>query len=181
MKEIINFNDNELIYLIKNNNEQANNLLIKKYENYIHSRIHELGLENHEDCFQEGLIVLFNAVNNFNEDYNKSFTKYFEVLLNNKLIDLKRRQIKESNYFVLMDVFELDYCNYLNEESSLIEYNNCDALIAKLSFVEKSVFYDYFLCNLSIDEIALRQKTNKKNIYYIIYRIKKKIKKYMVK
>lgn len=180
MNKIIDFNDNELIYLIKNNNELANTLLIKKYEKYIHSKIHELHLLNHEDCFQEGLIVLFNAVKTYDEKYNKSFNKFFEHLLNNKLIDIKRIQERESNYFVIMDEYEIEYSHYICD-SEPIRYFMEDTTWAKLTFMEKEIYHDYFEGHLSIDAIAIKQKTDKRIIYNAIYRIKKKIKKYMVK
>ena len=181
MNEIIDFNDNELIYLIRNNNEQATNLLIKKYDKYIHLKIHDMQLKNHEDCYQEGLMVLFYCAKTYNEMFNKSFMKYFETLLNNRYIDIKRAQDKESNYLVILDEKEIDYCSILCEDEEKLDFNINDVFLSKLTLIEKSVFYDYYLCNRTINEIANKQKVDKKNIYYVIYRIKGKIKKYMVK
>lgn len=181
MKKIIDFNDNELIYLIRNNNEQAQNLLIKKYDKFIHLKIHDMQLKNHEDCFQEGLMVLFNCAKTYNEKYNKTFMKYFETILNNRFIDIKRHQEKDNNYLVLLDEKEIDYCSVLCEDGIKLDFNINDVFLSKLTLMERSVFYDYYLCNMSIDEIANKQKVGKKNIYYVIYRIKGKIKKYMVK
>ena len=56
-----------------------------------------------------------------------------------------------------------------------------DTTWAKLTFMEKEIYHDYFEGHLSIDAIAIKQKTDKRIIYNAIYRIKKKIKKYMVK
>ena len=181
MKGFSNINDNELIYLIKNNNEKASLILIEKYKRFIYQKMNDLYLRNKDDCFQEGLIVLYNAVRTYDEKYNKTFQKYFELLLTNRFIDIKRQQECESNYLVLMEEKELDFCSYLCEEDNNLELNIDNRFLSKLTFLEKTIFYDYFLQNMKIDEISKKQNMEKKNIYYTIYRIREKIKKYVVK
>ena len=181
MKGLNDINDNELIYLIKNNNERASLILIEKYRKFIYQKMKELYLRNKEDCFQEGLIILFNCVRTYNEKYNKTFQKYFELLLTNKFIDIKRQQERESSYLVLMEEKELEFCSYLCEDDNNLDFNVDNRFLSKLTFLEKTIFYDYFLQNMTIDEIKEKQNMEKKNIYYTIYRIREKIKKYMVK
>ena len=181
MKDFSAINDNELIYLIKNNNEKATLILIEKYKRFIYLKMKELYLRNKEDCYQEGLIILFNSVRTYNEKYNKSFQKYFEILLTNKFIDIKRQQERESSYLVLMEEKELEFCSYLCEDDNNLNFHIDNRFLSKLTFLEKTIFYDYFLQNMTIDEISEKQNMEKKNIYYTIYRIREKIKKYMVK
>ena len=83
-----NYNDNEVIYLIRLGNENAYNFLNKKYKKFIYSKIKQFHLHDVEDSYQEGLIALFNAVRCFNETYEKTFNKYFERVLKNRLLDV---------------------------------------------------------------------------------------------
>ena len=46
---------------------------------------------------------------------------------------------------------------------------------------ERIVFNDFYIEELSIDEIAEKEKIDKKYIYYIIFEIRTKIKKNMLK
>ena len=94
MDEYSKYNDNELIYLIRSGNEKAYAFLIKKYEKYIYRRISEMHLIEKEDVFQECILVLYIAARGFSDNYNKSFMKYFEQLLNHKLLDIKKSQRK---------------------------------------------------------------------------------------
>ena len=75
----LGWNDYELIYLIKEGNELALNLMYHKYSNFIRIKARELGFRGFDldDCIQEGLLLLTKAIKTFNNDYNKSFWSYF--------------------------------------------------------------------------------------------------------
>lgn len=178
----IDFNDNEIIYLIKSGNEDMFSILIKKYRRFIHGRIYEMNLNEHDDCFQEGLLVLYNAVMTFDDRFNKSFMKYFEKLLNHRLLDIKRMQERE-NEMMYSSYLELDNFRAVREDQVLLKRNITidSSFLVKLTDSERIIFEDYFLNNIPIDEIEKKHNINKKIIYYTIYRIKRKIKKYMVK
>ena len=182
MKELIDYNDNELIYLMKNRSEYAYSILLRKYRRFIHGRIYELHLNDHEDCYQEGLVILYNAALSFSEDYNKSFMKYFEQLLNNKLLDIKRSQERE-NEAMYSKRLNLDNFRAIREDNTLLKRDITISLsfLSKLTEIEKKIFDDYFLNNMPIMEISKKYNLSRKSIYYTIYRIKRKIKKYMVK
>ena len=179
--DLLDYNDNELIYLMKSGNESAYYFLIKKYKRFIHGRIYELHLHDHEDCFQEGIVCLYTACMSFDDSFNKSFMKYFEQILNNRLLDLKRSQERESEV-MYSSRLNLDNFRAIKEESILLkrDFFVPKSFLMKLTKREKSVFEDYFLNNVAIEDIAKKNNTNKKSIYYTIYRIKGKIKKYMV-
>ena len=179
--EYSEYNDNELVYLMKNGNEKAYCILLKKYKRFIHGRIYEMHLHDHEDCFQEGIVCLYNATLSFDDSFNKSFMKYFEQILNNRLLDIKRSQERESEV-IYSSRLNLDNFREVKEESLLLKRNFIvpKSFYTKLTKKERTVFDDYFLNNIPIDDIAKKNNTNKKSIYYTIYRIRGKIKKYMV-
>lgn len=176
------YDDNELIYLIKMNNESAWEILVEKYKKFIHMKIYEYNLDNHEDCFQEGIISLYNAARVFDNNFNKSFMKYYENILIHKLLDIKRIQERESEFYTYD--MDLDNCLLLKEDSMTFNddlLKNSELLISKLTSMEKIVYEDYYINNLSIKDISIKNNMKVKNIYYTIYRIKGKIKKYMIK
>lgn len=182
--DYINSNDNELIYLIRNGSEEALNYMIRKYQNYIISNIKRYKLKNYDDAFQEGLVALLNAINKYNESYNKTFNKYFEIILNNRLLDMSRKENRERKYY-LVDTVEIDNKYLLNEETlkldDKISEKYKDEIRNSLCKKELIIFDDYFLHNYSIDDISKAHNLDKKNIYYTIYRISKKIKKIVIK
>ena len=180
--DLTKYNDNELIYLIKSNNESALEALVEKYKKFIHMKIYEYNLDNHDDCFQEGIITLYNASKVFDTNYNKSFMKYFEGVLIHKLMDLKKVQDRE-NEFYTYDI-NLDNVLLLKEDTNTFNnevLKNSELLLSKLTCLEKIIYEDYFVNNLSIKDISIKNNMKVKNIYYTIYRIKGKIKKYMIK
>ena len=91
------YNDYELIYLIKEGNESALNFFFEKYEKYIikvvESYIHyDEGLK--EDYIQEGRIILYECIYRYDEDSNVSFFSYFTIILKRKLLKLIQSEMK---------------------------------------------------------------------------------------
>ena len=138
MDKYADYNDNEIIYLIKSGNEEAYNFLVEKYSRMIYSRIIQMRLTDAEDCYQEGLIALYDAINSYNIDFNKSFNKYFELVLKNRLIDIKRKNDSEYEY-IIDDVL-------VNSIIAIKETNDYDRLvdIKKVPYIldelEKEIF-----------------------------------------
>lgn len=171
-------NDNELIYYIKNGNEEAINILVSKYMLFIKGKINAYKLKDYDDCFQESIMCLFNSALYYNESFNKSFNRFFDRTLNNKLTDIRKKQI--NNYLVLMDVELIDKTYYIKEEK--LRLNEDDTFLLQeleneLKGFEKLVFREYYINNLSVKEIEIKYNMERKNIYNSIYRINKKIKK----
>ena len=182
MGDFNKYNDNELIYLIKSGSENAYIFLIDKYNYFIHRKILEMHLKDHEDCFQEAILVLYNAAKSFNDNYNKSFMKYYEQLLNHKLLDIRKSQRKDSD-LMYTSLLEFDNFHFVREDSITLkkEITIDKSFLAKLTDAERNVFNDYYINNISIEDIAKKYNIDRTIIYHTIYRIKRKIKKYMVK
>ena len=76
------YNDNELLYLIKNNNdEDAFEKLYYKYRPLIVNRLKKFRIKsnNYEDYFQECLLTLSTCVTKYDETKGKTFNKYFDM------------------------------------------------------------------------------------------------------
>jgi len=160
-------NDYELIYLIQSNHDHiALDFLYKKYEKFIWKNVHLLHIEEKEydDFFQEGNLMLLKAVKTFNENKNKSFTRYFELILKRQFYMLVGRLPK----------YELneELCMYLGT-------SHMDEEIEHMVFkseLESQVYEMHFINNRQIKEISLLLETDCKSIYNTIYRIKEKYK-----
>ena len=167
------YNDYELLYLIQENCDIALDIMYQKYVPLIYSRIRSFHIKewNKEDFFQEGLISLHRAITTFREDKNKTFTKYFDLILQRKYIQILR---KESNNFYNVDLIGAG--EYLSEPVRVFEDNLSDVM-SRCHFSE---FEDLVLKNLRMGakskEISLILGCKVKQVYDATDRIKKKVK-----
>lgn len=166
-------NDNELLYLIRNHDEEALELMFKKYENLILSKIRQyhFPLSHKEDYLQEGRIVLLKAIEMYRSEYEKTFTKYFELLLTNRFNTLYRVNQKYQNHIVLLEVENIDIDNKLDDQHFELRDLNVD----NLSEFEYKIFKYHFLENHSIDETLKKFDLTGKQVYNAIQRVKKKL------
>lgn len=164
------YNDYELIYLSKCCHcEAATNTLVNKYKNMVYKFLHLyfVNERDFDDYYQEGLIMLFKAIDTFDESYNKTFTRYFELILRRRVLYLKNREPK----YELHDEFDM-----YEDENTIIE----EFKVEGLTEFEDAVFKRYYVHNQSISFIAESENKNPKQIYNAIYRIKNKYKDNML-
>ena len=159
-------NDYELIYLIQNHQDGiALEFLFKKYKRLIWKYIHQYDVPYYEqdDFFQEGLIMHHKAVMTFNEEKNKTFTRYFELILKRRFWALLKRLPKHE----IKEIPDIQGGYIIYEEE--IEYPD---LKSKL---EIDVFEMHYLKGESIMIISQKTGYTRKQIYNAIYRIKDKL------
>ncbi len=173
------YNDYELLYLAKENNDEALDIIFTKYNKLILKKANEYRkLLNFDDLCQEGKMILNKAILNFDESYNKTFTRYFEMLIEHRFIDLMRRRLRE-NKNVKFDNDEIDNYQFNNEckINNLILNETININYQKLSSFEQKVFKCKFIENMKVVDIAAKLSTSSVNISNAIQRIKSKIKK----
>ena len=191
-----NMTDEDLINIIKSSDKQALNYLIEKYQDLVNMKVSKyfmVGAEK-EDIIQEGLIGLFKAIKNYNEDKQNSFKTFANLCIERQLITA----IKTSNrqkHSPLNFYLSLNNSAYENDESEnslldifnskLIEdpldtvtkkeyYNNIEIAIEKsLSSFEKQVLTRY-INGESYVKIAEKLNTPVKSIDNAIQRIRRK-------
>ncbi|MDD3170937.1 MAG: sigma-70 family RNA polymerase sigma factor [Bacilli bacterium] len=169
---IYKYNDYELLYLINEKSDDALEIMFKKYEPLIRTRIRDFRIKNKnfDDFFQEGLIMLKIAIETYDTFERKSFNKYFDLILQRKIKEILN---KESKYFYNVCVQEdVDYLLEQSEEEVFEFDNNLKRNLTKL---EKNVFEKMFEENKDILEIAKEFSCSDRKIYNAIYRAKKKI------
>jgi RNA polymerase sporulation-specific sigma factor len=160
-------NDYELIYLIHSEHDEiALTFMFSKYHKFIWKQVHLLNVatKEHDDLHQEGTIMLLKAIQTFNEARNKSFTRYFELILKRQLYHLISKIPK---YQLFEDTSFCTGVSYIEEETVELELS---------SDLEQTVYHEYFIQRLPIDEIEKKTQFTKKQIYNSIYRIKEKYK-----
>ena len=188
--------DIEVISYIKQGDEQALTYMLNRYKelvNYKVSKFFMIGGEK-DDIFQEGMIGLFKAIKNFDEEKQSSFKTFANICIERQLITA----IKSSNrqkHIPLNSYLSLNTSAYENDEggiellntfnSNLIEdplekimkeeeYRQIQESINNtLSDFEKQVL-DRYLKGESYVVIAQKLNSQVKSIDNAIQRIRKK-------
>ena len=162
-------NDFELIYLYRQNKSEAvMELIIKKYTPLIWKNIYKfyIPIKDQDDFFQEAVMTLYTCVMTFDEFRNKTFTKYFELVLFRRFITLKDQSAK----YVLIEKPELI------KDSYTPVYDDIYLGDIYLSPLEQKVYQMYFKERMTHASIAKSLNKSLKSIKNTIYRIKVKLK-----
>ena len=119
------YNDNELIYMVQENDEVSNNLLLKKYYpiifklsneyyNKYNGVIYEL-----DDFYQEALSAFYRAISNY--DNNKGVLFYtFVVICIKRALSSFGRIVYNDKINDDIDISELEYCIEDTRENPII-------------------------------------------------------------
>ena len=80
--------DEELVLLAQSGDEEAQEFLLDKYKFLVRakSRAYFLIGADNEDIIQEGMIGLYKAVRDYNEEKNASFHSFAELCVNRQMI-----------------------------------------------------------------------------------------------
>ena len=108
--------DNELLYLIEENSDEAIAKIIERYTPKIRKIIGKyktkglaLGLDI-SDLFQEGLIGLISAIKSFDKEKETSFKTYADIIIEREILDILKRndriKYKTLNSDISLDNFK---------------------------------------------------------------------------
>lgn len=192
------YNDYELVSYVKENNEEASNILFEKYRPLIIKLANKMinyspnsGLEI-SDLIQEGMLGLNTSINSFDENEETSFYTYAKTCIERKMISTivaarrqKHRILNESlsleiyndnDEATLFDKLVAD--NSYNPENIIVESENEDLLIKSilnnLTTFEQQVF-ELKISGFKYKEIADILDKDAKSIDNALNRIKNKI------
>lgn len=189
------FNDYELMSYIAEGNEDANNILIKKYEPLITTIASKMlplcknnGLDIN-DLIQEGMIGLNHAIDRYQEQGDTLFYTYAKKCIERKIISVVVASRRNKNKVLNESISYDDDENALNrvlkdsspnpEEIILDRENEEDFILEvkdKLTDFENQVF-ELLLSGFKYKEIAQILDKDGKSIDNAIQRIRSKIKK----
>lgn len=176
-----NYNDFEIINLVKQGCETSFQLMVDKYKYLIAKKIKQFNMVyDFEDCYQEALVLLHKSILKFDDGFNKTFTRFFEMNLTRFLISYKKRK---NNYFYFINeklpVYYVDAYSPARNTDFLDDEIKC--ALGYLSTFEKQVFQAKIIEMRTVKETADYLETNEKRIYNALDRIKNKIKIHLIK
>lgn len=179
-------NDYELLYLAKEENEYAKEIIYQKYKGLMYSKAIQYSPSNHliEDFVNESKLALYNAIENYQDKY--SFNTYLGKCLDNSLLNYKKSILRNKNKLlneaisienIGLSVFE-EHDKKNNPEIKIFEeyeYKNLkNKILESLTWKEELVFtlIEQNYTNKEISEIT---DNSLRTVYNIINRIRKKV------
>ena len=191
-------NDYEVLYMIKENDEDAVELLYKKYKPVIDKKIYKwdsvikkLGISS-MDVRQELYLAFTKAVNKYSENNDTLFYTYVNILLDGHIKNIIKVASKKDigvDYFVYNDNDEevslLDLVtDDTYEPSKNIDVTNLIDEIRKFSSsldIEHAIMFEMRISGFKNDEIGQVVNKSSVNVSVELGRIMKKFKKVLVK
>ena len=194
--------DEELVLMAQNGDDAAQEYLLDKYKSLVRakSRAYFLIGADSEDIIQEGMIGLYKAVRDYNEEKNASFRSFAELCVNrqmitaikaatrqkhqplNSYVSLNKPVYEEESEQTYMDFLQSSSGSLLNPEALLIGQENKsfleDQMVKNLSSFETRVLVLY-LQGRSYFEISRVLDKPEKSIDNALQRVKKKLEKFL--
>src|SRR5699024_10716896 len=188
-------NDEEIIYAIHRGDGGALDFIINKYKDFVRikARTYFLVGADKEDIIQEGMIGLFKAIRDFDEDELSSFKAFAEVCITrqiitaikaatrqkhiplNSYVSLDKPMYDEESERTLLDVIAgstaVDPQELLVDREKLIDAEL--KLSELLSEFEKDVLHLY-VSGRTYQEISVELKRHEKSIDNALQRVKRK-------
>ena len=194
--------DEELVLMAQSGDDAAQEYLLDKYKSLVRakSRAYFLIGADSEDIIQEGMIGLYKAVRDYNEEKNASFRSFAELCVNrqmitaikaatrqkhqplNSYVSLNKPVYEEESEQTYMDFLQSNSGSLLNPEALLIGQENKsfleDQMVKNLSSFETRVLVLY-LQGRSYFEISRVLDKPEKSIDNALQRVKKKLEKFL--
>mgnify|MGYP005777008627 FL=1 len=139
-----NTSDEELIQKVKSGDKYALNYLLEKYKELVNIKVGKyyiVGAEK-EDIIQEGMIGLYKAIKNFEDNKQNSFKSFANMCIERQLITA----IKTSNrqkHMPLNSYLSLNTAAYDNEEDAeLIDIFDSNTVEDPLDTITKKEYFE---------------------------------------
>ena len=196
MRDYKDLNDYEIIYMVRENDDDATNLLFDKYKPIVVSMAKEYykavkryGLE-YEDLLQEGNCALYKAIKQFSEETNSCFYTYATICINSKFKNLLitnnacKYQALNSSISLYEEYDDKVLIDYLKDDRAIdpnvaIEINELETQLKDILY--SMDFEDSIICELKINgftynDIAKLLNKTRSNVYKAISQLKKNLK-----
>ena len=178
--------DNEILFMIEEENEDATLALIDKYSNLINiciskynKYLEKIGLEE-KDLYQEGLLGLLEAANRFATTCIDSRIKsYLKTSTRNKHSYLNNSLSLDNIYEDDITLYDFASADEVTPEEKILLESELKEIYQRLKQVLTD--FEYVVFSLHIkgyknEEIASKLKKEKRSIENTLYRIKTKLK-----
>lgn len=200
LKDVINYEslpDEKVVVLAQQGDKRAVDFIVDKYRSFVEIRSipYFMAGGERDDLVQEGLIGLYKAVKSYSTDKNANFKTFAEICVVRQMISAVKSSTRKKNsplnHYISIHApdDELDTISSKlvdiknnNPESMLIEreaaYGMQNKIYSVLSDFESEVL-SYYLSGISYKEIARIIGKSAKAVDNALFRIKKKIEKYI--
>ncbi|WP_099191099.1 RNA polymerase sporulation sigma factor SigH [Tepidibacter mesophilus] len=190
----------KIIIKASNGDTLALEYLIKKYKNFVRAKARSYFLigADKEDIIQEGMIGLYKAIRDFDEDKTSSFKAFAELCITRQIITAiktatRQKHIPLNSYISLnkpiydeesdRTLLDIITTSVITDPEQLIisreELNNIETKISQiLSGLELEVL-ELYLSGKSYQEIADKLQRHVKSIDNALQRVKRKLEKYL--
>jgi RNA polymerase sporulation-specific sigma factor len=188
--------DEELIDSARDGNESALEYLLKKYRSFVRAKARTYFLigADREDIIQEGMIGLYKAIRDFNEDKLSSFRAFAELCITrqiitaiktatrqkhiplNSYVSLNKPIFDEESDRTLMDV--ITEVSVTDPEQLIISREELNMIECKISEVLSGLEWkvlSLYLEGKSYQEIAAELNREVKSIDNALQRVKRKL------
>ena len=142
-----NINDYEQLYLICENDEEAKNIIFKKYQPIIIS-IAKKYFQNYntkkiflDDLIEEGYIGLSNAIKAFNENEDTLFYTFCSICIERQIRSYCRNNTS-LKHNILNDAFSIEYYNEMNENGLEFQIESRDLLTNPNLYINEKSLYE---------------------------------------
>ena len=187
-------NDDEIIYMIKENSEDAKDYLYKKYGGMIHKELNRvqryasaLGIE-WNDLVQEALLGFSGAISSYDSSKDVKFSTYATMCVKRKIINYVSKYSTKKN-IAMTSALSLDesedgnVSNYIfNDDKEPLnkllikeKMQDINESFSRLNENEKRVM-NYIIEGYDIQDIADKLGLTVKSVYNLLYRARKKLK-----
>jgi RNA polymerase sporulation-specific sigma factor len=196
------FEDELIVEQARKGDPKAQELLIKKYKNFVRSKARSYFLigADREDIVQEGMIGLFKAMRDYQPDKVTSFKSFAELCIKRQIITAiktatRQKHIPLNSYVSLnKPVYDDDSDRTLYDVmSSSSKELNPEHLIIKreeLSHIEEKMgevlsdlewkVLNAYLEGKSYQEISIEMNKHVKSVDNALQRVKKKLEKFLI-
>lgn len=188
------YHDNEIVMMIHNGDNGAQEFIMNKYKNLVRikARTYFLIGADKEDIIQEGMIGLYKAIRDFNNEKKGSFSTFAELCINRQILSAikaanRQKHIPLNSSLSLNNAANEDSETFIdllsdggltNPEEMLINRENLYRTESKiyhsLSKLERKVLTLY-LRGKSYTDIAKIMEREEKSIDNALQRIKRKV------
>ncbi|WP_425284444.1 RNA polymerase sporulation sigma factor SigH [Alkalicoccus daliensis] len=192
--------DETMVSYVREGDSGALEYLIYKYKNFVRAKARSYFLigADHEDIVQEGMIGLYKAVRDFQEDKLSSFRAFAELCITRQIITAIKTATRQKhiplNSYVSLDkpIYDEDSDRTLLDVLCTTGVNNPEQLLINqeefadielkmgemLSELEREVLMQY-LDGRSYQEMSEDLKRHVKSIDNALQRVKRKLERYV--
>lgn len=195
-EQMLLLDDDGLLALVRQDNNQALDILINRYKNFVRAKARTYFLigADREDIIQEGMIGLYKAIRDYDGDKLASFRGFAELCITrqiltaikmatrqkhiplNSYVSLDKPIYDEESDRTLLDV--ITGVEAIDPQELLINREKFGDLQAKLSELlselERKVL-DLYVEGRTYQEISIELKRHEKSIDNAIQRVKRKL------